>query len=291
MIVDLHVHSKDCSDGRLSLNEIFRIAHERKVDFLSITDHDSVDCQTRAISLARDYGIHYITGVELNIRFSTPRYSEGKAVSLDLLGYGYNPKDKAIRAKTTQLRRHREKRARLILERVNAELVSEGTAPLGDEDMAAIEESVDGAFGRPHIARYLVKKGLVKDVREAFDRYLVRCDIPKLPLSLEEASNLIRRAGGKAVLAHGNDPHGTSLASLTSKISQQLHIIESDMLEYLDGLECWHSRHDSATIEAYESFARTHGLIVTGGSDCHQNPVKIGTVAVPEYVVEQLEFL
>ncbi len=291
MIVDLHVHSKDCSDGRLSLNEIFRIARERKVDFFSITDHDSVDCQSRAISLARAYGIHYITGVELNIRFSTPHYSRGKAISLDLLGYGYDPEDKGLRAKTTELRRHREKRARLILERVNAELLKEGITPLGEEDISAIEESVDGAFGRPHIARYLVKKGLVKDVQEAFDRYLVRCDIPKLPLSLEEASNLIRRAGGKAVLAHGNDPNGTSLAALTNDISEQLHIIESDMRPYLDGLECWHSRHDSATTEAYESFARSHGLIVTGGSDCHQNPVKIGTVAVPEYVVEQFEFL
>ena len=70
-------------------------------------------------------------------------------------------------------------------------------------------------LGRPHIADYLVKKGIVKTRQEAFDKYLVKCDVPKFPLYLEEASKLIRDAGGKLVLAHPNDPHGTSLASLT----------------------------------------------------------------------------
>ena len=77
--------------------------------------------------------------------------------------------------------------------------------------MRHIEESVDGVLGRPHIADYLVKKGIVKARQEAFDKYLVKCDVPKFPLYLDEASKLIRDAGGKLVLAHPNDPHGTSL--------------------------------------------------------------------------------
>ena len=290
MKIDLHVHSRDCSDGRLSLNDIFQIAHKRGVNFLSITDHDSIECQQRAIALAKDYGIHYLTGIELNIRFSSPLWRKGKPISLDLLGYGCDPENRVLKAKTLELQEYRNTRARLILERVNRELYKEGIEPLNEDDLAAIQESVDGAFGRPHIARYLVKKGLVKDVQEAFDKYLVRCDVPKLPLGLEEASSLIRGAGGKAVLAHGNDPHGTSLAMLTPDVSEQLRIIENDMLEFLDGLECWHSRHDAYTSKAYRAFAIEHGLVVTGGSDCHQNPVKIGTVDIPSYVVEQFEF-
>jgi len=271
------------------LTDIFDIASKRAVDLISITDHDAIECQGRAKALAESHGIHYITGVELNITFSHPGYREGKPISLDLLGYGYHMDDKALLNKIQELRAHREKRAVRILENLNKELMKEGLRPFDEKDLRAIEQSADGALGRPHIARYMVQKGIVSDVQEAFDRYLVKCDVPKLPLSLEEASELIRNAGGKAVLAHGNDPNGTSLRVLTRDIREQLTIIKERMLNFLDGLECWHARHDKDTIKAYLSFARKHGLLVTGGSDCHQNPVRIGTLDIPAYVAEQFQ--
>jgi predicted metal-dependent phosphoesterase TrpH len=133
----------------------------------------------------------------------------------------------------------------------------------------------------------MVKKGLVKGKQEAFDRYLVRCNVPKMPVSLEEASNLIRGAGGKLIHAHPADPNGTSLVSLTPSLEEQLQIIREAMLPYLDGIECWHSRHSPEAVSAFLSFARQEGLIVTGGSDCHQQPVIMGTVGIPPYVAEQ----
>ena len=59
------------------------------------------------------------------------------------------------------------------------------------------------------------------------------------------------------------------------------------MLEYLDGIECWHSRNDEQTTLHYVDFANTHSLIMTGGSDCHQKPILMGTVPVPEWVAAQ----
>ena len=53
------------------------------------------------------------------------------------------------------------------------------------------------------------------------------------------------------------------------------------MIEYINGLKCWHPRHDDATIAAYLDFTRKHHLLSTGGSDCHQRPIIIGTIAVP----------
>ena len=99
------------------------------------------------------------------------------------------------------------------MENLNAEFDKENIGRLTQEDIRKIEASVDGAFGRPHIARYLVEKGIVRDVQDAFDKYLVKCDVPKYPLSLAEASSLVRNAGGVLVLAHANDSHGTSLFS------------------------------------------------------------------------------
>jgi predicted metal-dependent phosphoesterase TrpH len=290
MKIDLHIHSRDCSDGKMTLPEIFEEAHHRGIKVISITDHDSIECQETAVALAAEYDMHYISGVELNISFSYSGYRESKPVPLDMLGYQFDINNKALRQKLQELRAYRKKRAEQILEKINKELVKENLEAFANKDLEAIEESVDGAFGRPHIADYMVKKGLVSDKQEAFDRYLVRCNVPKMPVSLEEASNLIRGAGGKLVHAHPNDPNGTSLMALTRSLEEQLQIIRDAMLPYLDGIECWHSRHSPEATSAFLSFAREEELIVTGGSDCHQQPIIMGTVDVPVFVAEQFGF-
>ncbi|MFC1949541.1 PHP domain-containing protein [Chloroflexota bacterium] len=283
MKIDLHIHTSTGSDGALSVEEVFREAKERKINLMSVTDHDSIASQGKAIALAEEYGIDYITGLELNVTFE---YS-GKSVSLDFLGYGYDIDNLKLKNKLELIREHREKRARQILDKLNAEFDKEDLERLTDEDMRKIEENIDGAFGRPHIARYLVDKGVVGSVQEAFDKYLVRCDVPKYPLSLDEASSLVRNAGGVLVLAHPNDPHGTSLVSITTGLNDQTEIIKEHMLDYIDGVECWHSRHDSETAAHYIEFTRKENLLMTGGSDCHQKPILMGTLDIPDFVAGQ----
>ena len=284
MKIDLHIHTRTGSDGALSIDEVFLEAKRRNIDLISITDHDSIDCQERAVVLAREYGIKYIAGVELNVTF---QYPAAKSVSLDFLGYRYDIRNQELKDKLQLMREHREGRAQQILEKLNIEFEKEHVNKFTGEDIKKIEDSVDGAFGRPHIANYMVGKGIVGSVQEAFDRYLVKCDVPKYPLSLAEASRLIRGAGGILVHAHPNDPNGTSLVSITSDLDEQTNIIEQYMLEYIDGIECWHSRHDAKTVAHYVEFATKHVLIMTGGTDCHQKPIVMGTLDMPDYVAEQ----
>ena len=286
MKIDLHIHTKTCSDGNLHIEEVFQEAKKRNIDLMSTTDHDSIDCQERAIALAREYGITYITGVELNVTFQYPP-EPGRSVSLDFLGYRYDIGNQELKSKLELIKERREIRAREILEKLNAEFDEESIARFNEEDIKKIQDSVDGVFGRPHIANYLVEKGIVKNKQEAFDRYLVKCDVPKFPLSLAEASRLIRNAGGVLALAHPNDPNGTSLVSITADLDEQTKIIEEYMLEYIDGIECWHSRNDAKTTAHYIEFARKHRLLMTGGSDCHQKPLLLGTLDIPDYVAEQ----
>jgi predicted metal-dependent phosphoesterase TrpH len=288
MRIDLHIHSKDCSDGRLSISEIIRIACKRQVRLLSITDHDSIECQESIEALSISNSIRYITGVELNITFSDRRCLDGKPISLDVLGYGYDYSNKALLEKVHALRAHRRRRAELILEKINEVFKREGRPLFTQLDLKSIEAMADGAFGRPHIADYMIKKGIVANRKDAFERYLVECDVPKLPLSLEEASSLIRGAGGRLVLAHPNDPNGTSLAVICPSLSEQHALIKGRMISFLDGVECWHPRHDRETTAAYLSFSSSQGIIATGGSDCHQQPVILGTMDIPSYVAAQL---
>jgi predicted metal-dependent phosphoesterase TrpH len=297
MIIDLHIHSKS-SDGALTVEEIVREAKIRNIGFMSITDHDSIGCQEIAMDLAKKNGIRYVSGVELNVTLylyhaysvlmsCDPKYYEGKTVSLDFLGYQFDPNDKELGDKLQQMANYRESRAAQIFKNLNAEFEKEGIEKLTKNDFEEIQASVDGTLGRPHIADYLVKKGIVENRQEAFDKYLVKCDVPKYPLYIEEASRLVRNAGGKLVLAHPNDPHGTSLVTLTKSLPEQTEIIEESILRHIDGVECWHSRNDAQTTVHYVEFAKKHGLILTGGSDCHQKPILMGTVKVPEYVADQ----
>jgi predicted metal-dependent phosphoesterase TrpH len=286
MIIDLHIHSQS-SDGAFTVEEIIREAKLRNIGFMSITDHDSIGCQEIALTLAKKAGIRYVSGVELNVTFSHPKYRAGKPVSLDFLGYQFDVKNRALSDKLQQMADSREDRAAKILRNLNAEFEKEEIQKLTKKDFEEIQASVDGTLGRPHIADYLVKKGIVRNRQEAFDRYLVRCNVPKFPLYLEEASRLVRNAGGKIVLAHPNDPHGTSLVALTKSLPEQTEIVQESMLELIDGVECWHSRNDARTTNHYIKFAKEHGLIMTGGSDCHQKPIMMGTVKIPEYVAEQ----
>jgi predicted metal-dependent phosphoesterase TrpH len=283
MKIDLHIHTRTCSDGNLSIEEVFREAKRRKINLMSITDHDSIDCQERAIALAKEHGIAYITGVELNVTF---QYPGSKSVSLDFLGYQYDIGNQELKNKLQVMREHRQARARQILDKLNAEFDKENIPRFTEEDLKNIQDSVDGTFGRPHIANYLIAKGIVRDKQEAFDKYLVKCDVPKYPLSLAEASSLIRNAGGILIHAHPNDPNGTSLVTITHNLEEQTKIIEQYMLEYIDGVECWHPRNDAKTTAHYIEFAKKHHLVMTGGSDCHQKPIIMGTVDIPDWVAE-----
>jgi len=287
--IDLHIHTKTCSDGNLPIDEVFQEASRRKINLISITDHDSVDCQKTAIALAKKHGMIYVTGIELNVTLHYPETD--KDVSLDFLGYGYEIGNQELKDKLKLLKEHREKRALQILANLNGEFEKEGIQKFTEEDIRKIENSVDGVFGRPHIANYLIEKGIVKDKQEAFDKYLVRCDVPKYPLSLAEASRLIRNAGGVLVHAHPDDPHGTSLVTITHNLEEQTRVIEKYMLQYVDGVECWHSRHDEKATTHYVEFAKKHHMFMTGGTDCHQKPIIMGTLDIPGWVAGQFKTL
>ena len=286
MIIDLHVHSV-CSDGQFTLKEIFKKASQIGIGLISITDHDSIACQDEARILSAEYDIRYISGLELSVTFTHPAYNNSKPISLDFLGYDFAPGNEDLNNKLEDLRAHRWKRAEQILENINVELSRENRKKFTPDDLHEIEKSVDGAFGRPHIADYMVKKGVVKERQEAFDRYLVKCNVPKMPLSLEEASSLVRNASGKLFMAHPNHPRGTSLIKFTRDMDTQQEIITESILPFIDGIECWHSAHDKTTIDSYIKYAAKKQLLVSGGSDCHQQPVLMGSVNVPEYVAEQ----
>jgi hypothetical protein len=136
--------------------------------------------------------------------------------------------------------------------------------------------------GRPHVARALVQEGLCGSLDEAFDRFLKvnrPAWVPKCKISAREGIVLIQQAGGVAVLAHpGLNKTDAVIADLAA--------------QGLDGLECFHTKHTPAMSRFYLDLARTHNLLVTGGSDCHgtnKGRPLIGSVKIPYVYVEKLK--
>jgi predicted metal-dependent phosphoesterase TrpH len=266
--IDLHTHS-NASDGSYPPARVVAMAEANGVGVLSLTDHDTLEGIPEARARAEEASIRLIPGVELSVN------EEGADVHL--LAYGFDPASPALRTAIAGYRSGRHERARKILTRLKG---------LGIRiRIEEVEEIADGAaIGRPHVAEALLRGGFVETFDEAFQRYLghhAPAYVPKQVVTLEQASAIVRDAGGVVILAHP----GTL---------NRDHLIPGWARRGLDGIEVWHSKHDAQDIARYRGFAQLHGLLMTGGSDYHgeRTPqVKIGGVSVPGYILAPLDEL
>jgi predicted metal-dependent phosphoesterase TrpH len=136
--------------------------------------------------------------------------------------------------------------------------------------------------GRPHVARALVKAKLVRNLDEAFERFLKKgrpAWVPKSKMSARQGVELIHQAGGLAVMAHPG-------------LNRTDDIIPALVEAGLDGIECYHTKHSNSLSAHYLEIAQQFKLLVTGGSDCHGfskvRPL-IGSVRLPYEKVELLQ--
>ena len=135
-----------------------------------------------------------------------------------------------------------------------------------------------GAVGRPHVARALVEAGWVRDVAEAFDRYIGRdgpAYVERVKITPAAAVRVIRAAGGLAVLAHpGWGAHDAMVPELVAA--------------GLDGIEVYYPDHSPAQVERYTALARRYGLLMTGGTDFHGGEIATRVAVGSQYVPEEL---
>ena len=264
--IDLHMHS-NASDGSFTPEEVARMAAGNGVQVFSLTDHDTLDGLPAAAACASRDGIRLIAGVELSVS------EEG--MDVHLLAYGFDEADPALDAAVRRYREGRRERARKILSRLKGLGIR-----ISLEEVEGIASG--GALGRPHVAEALLRGGFVESFNEAFQRYLghhAPAYVPKPRVTLEEASTIVREAGGVTILAHP----GTL---------NRDHLIPAWARRGLDGIEVWHSKHDAAAVDRYRGYAHLHGLLMTGGSDYHgeRTPgVVIGCVPVPDEIMPPLD--
>ncbi|MBT4288927.1 MAG: PHP domain-containing protein [Deltaproteobacteria bacterium] len=248
-IVDLHVHTNK-SDGTFSPLEVVRKAKSKNIKYLSITDHDTIDGVKAAQSEAKVQNIFFITGIEISARY------EGG--TLHILGYGIDIKNAFLLNKLKSLQSARKNRNDKIITKLNTLGIS-----ISKNSISKASKSTS-SLGRPHIANQLLKMGIVKDMDEAFLKFLGKegkAFVDKEIFTPEETIAMIHRAGGNAVLAH---PKTLNL----SKPDFKKYLIKLIAIG-LDGIEVYSSSHSKSQIEFYLNQVQENGLFSTAGSDFH----------------------
>lgn len=274
--VDLHMHSI-YSDGTLTPAALVAEAAAIGLRAIALADHDNVDGIAEAQTAGLVHGVEVLPGVELSVVWENLR-------DLHLLGYGFDPRHAGLSAALGEFRAFRAGRSEQILERINAKLAGEGRSII---PVTAVRERAGGTVGRPHIGQALVAAGYVRTMEEAFERYLVPCNVPKRFFPIDEAIELLHAAGGCAVLAHPMfiDVEAAALPQL----------LDTLIGLGLDGMECWCGGASNDTIDRLLTLARQKGLIATGGSDFHQPGVGpllgsgLGNLRIPYRCVGELK--
>lgn len=266
MRIDLHTHTT-ASDGLLSPASLVAEAASRGVGLLGVTDHDTTDAVDAALAAGRAAGIEVWPAVELSCDVENGE--------VHVLGYFIDHRVAWFQALLNRLRLGRARRAEQMVERL-AEL----GAPV---EMHRVRRLADGgSVGRPHIARALLEAGHVASIPEAFDRFIGRggpAYVERVKVTPAQAVEVIRAAGGLAVLAHPG--WGVPNALIPNLVATGL-----------DGIEVYYPDHTPEQIEEYRALAGRYGLLITGGTDFHGGAlatrVPVGSQYVPESVVAPL---
>jgi 3',5'-nucleoside bisphosphate phosphatase len=267
---DLHTHST-FSDGTLDPEQVVELAAGRDLAGIALTDHDTTAGVERARKAATATGLEVLLGCELS--------AEQDGGSIHVLGYGFDPAEPVFAARRAWIRDGRVGRARRMVERLRA---------LGaDVDLdRVLELAGSGSVGRPHVARAMVEAGVVADVGSAFAPEWIgtggRAYVAKDAVGPVEAVELIRGAGGVAVLAH------PSLHAGAGAVPEP--VIRAMAAAGLDGLEVDHPDQAAAERTRLRALAGELGLEVTGASDCHGAlyGYRLGVERTPDATVERL---
>lgn len=252
-MIDFHVHTS-ASDGQYTPTELINKAKEKNLSAVAITDHDTVAGLEEGARAAGEAGIKFIRGTELNIQWPTGEFH--------LLGLGLKEISPSLQDVLNNLQKNREDRNRQMFDLLQAKFPE-----LNYDELS--EMFPDTILGRPHFARYLVAKGIVKQNQVAFDRFLAKgreCYVGRTGANLDEAIVAITDSGGFPVIAHP-----MSLFISWGKLPEVMADIYA---RGVMGLEAYHPGARNSECFRLNELGRKLGFFITGASDFHGEKIR-----------------
>ena len=245
---DLHCHST-ASDGILTPTEVVLRAHEKGVNVLALTDHDTVAGVAEARQQAETLGMRLINGVEISTLW------ESRSIHIVALGFDIShEKMTALLAEQAKLREIRAQEIGAKLEKIGVE----------NAYVEAKKLAGNGEVTRAHYARHLVQIGKVSNDGQAFKRYLGQgksAYVKPQWVDIPSAIEIIHAAGGVAVLAHLL--RYTMTTKWVRKLAENFKAWGGDAME-ISG--CGQSRDQ---YQLLVKLAEEHQLAGSMGSDFH----------------------
>lgn len=188
--IDLHMHST-ASDGRLSPAALVELCHQRRLCWMALTDHDTMDGVDEARVRGRELGVGVLPATELS--------SQWRGINIHVVGLLPEGVKAPLTGGLSAQAEARDQRSRVIAERLEKRGLQDALA------RARAQAGSDRPLGRPDFARALVDAGLVADMKTAFAKYLGNGkvgDVKAMWPYLSEVVGWIVTAGGVAALAH-----------------------------------------------------------------------------------------
>lgn len=259
---DLHIHSK-FSDGDYTLEEIVDKLKENGIDIFSITDHDNAD-SIRTMQDVDTKGLIYISGIE----FSASK----EGYKMHILGYNVDGNNKELLETCRNIKMRKNLRNLEIIQQLKERF---GIVITREETLQLLNST--SFVGQTTIAKLLLNKGIIPNVKFAFQNYFSKLDLrTDATIDLNEAVRIIHSAGGIAVIAH------------PIEIEKKYNISIDDIFYLfknagIDGIEIFNSKHTLSDIKRYYAVAKREGLLISGGSDYHgeimKPNVKLGRIS------------
>lgn len=247
MICDLHCHTT-LSDGSLGIEDIIVQAKRMNIDFLSITDHDTLSSFSRANILGERHGVKIIQGVEMSA------WDKKRNRKVHILCYAPKKPNRleGLCLKSCEIRKECSKE---MIEKVM------DLYPITPESILKHCTGSKSIF-KSHIMRALIEYGYALEFYGELDYKLFNhdtgiCLVEREYPDVNFVLDLIHSARGVAVMAH---PALYDNIELLRELADEKKI---------DGVEVHHYTADQSKQEELLEIAEKYDLIVTGGSDFH----------------------
>ena len=247
MTCDLHAHT-NFSDGTDSPRELARLAKERGISAIALTDHNTTRGLEDFLKACEDEGVIGVSGVEIS--------SEYNGVEIHIIGMFIEPQyyEEVMEFVAPMMKRKAE---------ANDELVRKLQAAGYVIDYERAKREAGGQINRAHIATELIRGGYIETPEEAFAGLLKKNGTyyrVEKRIDAFETIRYIKSIGGVAILAH-----------------PFLEFNEGSLREFLpkaceaglDAMEVYYTKFDEQTTALAKEIADEFGLLPSGGSDYH----------------------